>query len=205
MRSLLMVDQWYYWHSSDINGPFTGKRLAEMAADGKILPDDIVWNEGVERGVPACTVTHLFPPIHSISLSPGGVAQSPDTITLAPECQPGSAPAAVSVLKAAEGAVPAAPAPEAATTAPGGSPASVRGQGGSYSPPVVRGRAVAGKGAVIVGQDGTTVKYRMKCTVCGHEDSSWRSASITRGTTRSSFFCPKCRKRREVEVHCTMS
>jgi hypothetical protein len=63
------------------------------------------------------------------------------------------------------------------------------------------GRATAGKGAVIVGQDGATVKYRGKCATCGREDASWKSIAIPRGTTRASFFCPKCRKRRDVEIH----
>jgi hypothetical protein len=63
------------------------------------------------------------------------------------------------------------------------------------------GRAVAGKGAVLVGQDGATVKYRGKCETCGREDASWKSIAIPRGTTRASFFCPKCRKRRDVEIH----
>jgi len=64
-------------------------------------------------------------------------------------------------------------------------------------------RAVAGKGALIVGQDGTTVKYRKKCTTCGHEDSSYQSLPLTRGMTRVSFFCPKCRKTCAVEIHVT--
>jgi len=62
-------------------------------------------------------------------------------------------------------------------------------------------RAVAGKGAVIVGQDGTTVKYLKKCTTCGREDSSYKSLPITRGMTRVSYFCPKCRKTCAVEIH----
>jgi hypothetical protein len=62
-------------------------------------------------------------------------------------------------------------------------------------------RAVAGKGTMIVGQDGTTVKYRKKCTTCGHEDSSYKSLPITRGMTRVSFFCPKCRRTCAVEIH----
>jgi hypothetical protein len=62
-------------------------------------------------------------------------------------------------------------------------------------------RAVAGKGTVIVGQDGTTVKYRMQCTTCGQQDSSYKSALISRGTTRVSFFCPKCRKSCAAEIH----
>jgi hypothetical protein len=54
---------------------------------------------------------------------------------------------------------------------------------------------------MIVGQDGTNVKYRMKCTGCGYEDTSWKTVAITRGTTRLSFFCPKCRRRRDGEIH----
>jgi hypothetical protein len=64
-----------------------------------------------------------------------------------------------------------------------------------------RGRAVAGKGAVIVSQDGATVKYRMKCTTCGREDASWKSIPIPHGTARNGFFCQKCRKRRDAEIH----
>jgi hypothetical protein len=64
-----------------------------------------------------------------------------------------------------------------------------------------RGRAVAGKGVVIVGQDGATVKFRMKCSTCGREDSSWKSIAIPHGTARTGFFCTKCRKRRDGEIH----
>ena len=64
-----------------------------------------------------------------------------------------------------------------------------------------RGRAVAGKGVVLVGQDGATVKFRMKCTTCGREDSSWKTIPIPHGTARTGFYCTKCRKRRDGEVH----
>ncbi len=64
-----------------------------------------------------------------------------------------------------------------------------------------KGRAVAGKGAVIVSQDGATVKYRMKCTTCGRDDASWKSIPIPHGIARNGFFCQKCRKRREAEIH----
>jgi hypothetical protein len=63
-----------------------------------------------------------------------------------------------------------------------------------------RARAVAGKGAVIITQDGTTVKYRMKCSTCGQEDASWKSIAIPRGTIRNGFYCAKCRKRRDAEL-----
>ena len=70
-------------------------------------------------------------------------------------------------------------------------------------PPAVvkKGRATAGKGALIIGQDGKTVKFRMKCTVCSYEDSSWKSLAIPRGTYRTSFYCPKCRKKRDAEIN----
>jgi GYF domain 2 len=87
---------------------------------------------------------------------------------------------------------PDAPAKPSATV--GAAPAIV-------APPRKTGRAVAGKGAVLVGQDGATVKYRGKCTTCGREDASWKSIAIPRGTHRSSFFCAKCRKRRDVELY----
>lgn len=63
------------------------------------------------------------------------------------------------------------------------------------------GRATAGKGAVILNQDGKTVKYRGKCTTCGREEASYKSIPIPRGTTRAGFFCTKCRRRRDVEIH----
>jgi hypothetical protein len=63
------------------------------------------------------------------------------------------------------------------------------------------GRATPGKGAIILSQDGKTVKYKGKCTICGREESSYKSIPIPRGTARVGFFCAKCRKRRDVEIH----
>lgn len=68
-------------------------------------------------------------------------------------------------------------------------------------PTVSRARATAGKGTTIIGQDGKNVKYQMKCTTCGYQDTSWKSIAIPRGTTRSSFYCQKCRKKRDTEIH----
>ena len=55
-----MADQWYYWQDAEVLGPFSGRRLVNMAAEGKILPTDIVWREGTEQGVAASQVKHLF-------------------------------------------------------------------------------------------------------------------------------------------------
>jgi hypothetical protein len=62
-------------------------------------------------------------------------------------------------------------------------------------------RATAGAGAVVLSQDGKNVKFRGKCSTCGREDTSWKSMAIPRGTMRASFFCGKCRKRRDIEIH----
>jgi hypothetical protein len=70
-----------------------------------------------------------------------------------------------------------------------------------YRTVTTRGRAVAGKGAMIIGQDGKTVKFRMKCSTCGKEDSSWKSIPIPHGITRAGFYCTKCRKRRDAEIY----
>jgi transposase-like protein len=56
------------------------------------------------------------------------------------------------------------------------------------------------RGAVIVGQDGVNVKYKKKCLTCGHADSSWHTAPIRNGVIKAVFFCPKCRKSRDVEI-----
>jgi hypothetical protein len=71
----------------------------------------------------------------------------------------------------------------------------------AYQPPVSKARAVAGKGVVLMGQDGKNVKFRGKCSVCGREEASWKSIPIPRGVTRTGFFCAKCRKRRDGEVY----
>lgn len=71
---------------------------------------------------------------------------------------------------------------------------------GYVRPHVSTRRAVAGTGAVITGQDGKTVRFLKKCTTCGKMDRSTSSALIVCGTMRSGFFCPKCKRRRAVEI-----
>jgi hypothetical protein len=60
---------------------------------------------------------------------------------------------------------------------------------------------MAGKGVVIVGHDGATVKYRGKCTACGRETAGWKTIPIPRGASRVGFFFAKCRKRQDGEIH----
>lgn len=159
-----MADQWYYWHDAEVLGPYSANHLAGLAAGGTILPTDTVWKGGIERGIPASSVKHLFPIASAVLDTPAETAAVPATTPLTSEAMPAS----------------------------------------WFSGPVTRApirRAVAGNGAIIVGQDGKTVKFRKKCTTCGQEDSSYKSIAISRGTTRVSFYCPKCRRAQAVEIH----
>ena len=94
-----------------------------------------------------------------------------------------------------EEGVPAAQVPE---LFPAAAPAQMA---GTRAAPAKNARATAGKGVVLMGQDGKTVKFKGKCTTCGHEDNNWKTIPIPRGTTRTGFFCSKCKKRRDGEIH----
>jgi hypothetical protein len=185
-----MTAQWYYGRGTDITGPVSGKALFDLAASGRVLPTDTVWRDGSEAGVAAGKVKNLFP---SVVPPPGqggvnGEFAGTEEVKLVALDQSPNLGGPASEVVAEPVAAVAAPAEAAPAAAPRSAPART-------------GRATAGKGAVLIGQDGKTVKFRAKCTTCGREDSSWKSIAIPRGTARSSFFCAKCRKRQEVEIH----
>jgi len=178
-----MADQWYFWHDTEILGPFTGKQLFDLATAGNIIPTDTVWKNGIEEGVPASRIQHLFPAV--LADSPGN-ALLPSAESLATKAEsPGPAP----VENAAKSAEPIPV-----------EPVQRWGDGGS-GVPKNKARATAGKGAVIMGQDGINVRFRMKCTTCGQEDSSWKTLPIARGTMRVVFYCNKCRKQKHCEIN----
>jgi hypothetical protein len=206
-----MPDRWFYVHgaleiSSTRNGPFSGRQLANLAASGQIVPTDTVWKEGIDKGVLARRVKNLFSLVPNFS---SAIILAAAPATQAPAVEP--EPPATSVKnqpeeKSAETVVAVLPAPEPIPDDIGLLPEDpVPPVPVQPCPPpkhVRKGRAVAGKGALIVGQDGTDVKFKKKCVVCGHEDATRNSLKIVSGTMRAGFFCPKCRKRREVEIHC---
>jgi hypothetical protein len=97
--------------------------------------------------------------------------------------------------------------PEAAPAAPAGTETAEPEQ--AAPPPAERRpqqqerktyRAIALKGAVIVGQDGEVVYFNRKCVKCGHQETGRSRMPIRPGTTRATFFCPKCRKPRPIEI-----
>ena len=56
-----MADEMYYQHGGRQHGPVTGAELKELAAAGELLPDDLIWKDGMEKWVPAKQVRGLFP------------------------------------------------------------------------------------------------------------------------------------------------
>jgi len=63
-----MADELYYQHDGQQYGPITGAELKALAAAGKLLPDDLIRKEGMEKWVPARNVKGLFP---AVSVPPG--------------------------------------------------------------------------------------------------------------------------------------
>jgi GYF domain 2 len=170
-----MVSQWYYGRGSDISGPASGQDLMDLVDSGKLLRTDTVWPEGVEDGVQAGSMESLFAPVVVSSFVPGEMPNEIGLVALGAQVEY---------------------ARESVLTEQVETPPEVK-----KPAPVSRARAVAGKGAVIVGQDGKNVKFQMKCSTCGHQDTSWKTIAIPRGIARASFYCQKCRKKRDAEIH----
>jgi hypothetical protein len=203
-----MADRWFYTHDGQKNGPCSGQQLKEFAACGGILPTDTVWKDGIAKGSLARKVRYLFPPgqVDASRASTGNLLAKPallqsSTLTPSEERTPAVQSESLKSKAPATEAetvesimVPAVLAEDAEIPPQNKAPATLNQR---------NRRAVAVKGVMIVGQDGTTVKYRKKCTVCGYEDSCWNTMAIPTGSTRVSFFCPKCRKGRDGEIHGT--
>jgi len=61
-------------------------------------------------------------------------------------------------------------------------------------------RVISIRGGVLAGQDGEKVQFRKKCETCGHLETSRTTSIIRIGSFRVPFFCPKCRRGRQVEI-----
>jgi TM2 domain-containing membrane protein YozV len=62
-----MASEWYYSQDGERHGPISTDQLKDLAAAGKIGPDNLVWKDGMENWLPAGKVKNLLP-------TPGGVA-----------------------------------------------------------------------------------------------------------------------------------
>jgi hypothetical protein len=224
-----MADRWYYAHEEHKTGPFSGQQLKDLAASGQILTTDTVWKEGVETGVLARKVKGLFPPAPagaprteaSSSQTPAGTPSAVDLPPAVESAPSGPSPNAQLDAVALPTGTPPEPSASAGATARGSQAVAMfpetielvsqekapaaRSQPSPPQTTVKKGRAVGAQGAVIVGQDGIYVRFRKKCTVCGHEDHSSNTMPIRHGTMRTNFFCSKCRKNRVVTIQGSLS
>jgi hypothetical protein len=169
-----MPDQWYYTQDNVKSGPCSAEEIRELAAGGIILPTDTISKEGNATEVLAKNVKNLFASL------PTPVVEE-ETTEQGQLVDEDSDYQATAEERATEPA-PKPPAPIRTSTRPR------------------PGRAVALKGAIIMGQDGVTVNYRKKCTKCGYEDQARQRMAIHNGVTRTHFFCPKCKRGRPVEI-----
>jgi hypothetical protein len=168
-----MSEQWFYGVGGRRQGPFSGRELRALAEEGRIQPADMIWKEGIADGVPAYQVKNLFGP----EVTP-------------PEAAPPAGEVVSTRKTPADGTETAAP-EEPATPPPEQRPKPEERK---------KYRAVALKGANIVGQDGEVVYFNRKCVKCGHQETGRSRMPIRPGTTRATFFCPKCRKPRPIEI-----
>ena len=182
-----MADEYYYTQDEVKHGPFSGRQLQDLAAEGRIRRTDIIWKEGLAQGVLAERVKHLFP----ASQQSGPPASAPPAAT-----GPVANGQATLTETSAEATTEATPADTQQQEEPKEQPPA-------YQPrPVTKkkGRAVAIRGAIIVSQDGAYVQIRKKCVECGFEDAAKTTLPIRPSVTRVNFFCRKCRRMRLCEI-----
>ena len=180
-----MAIQWFFSRDDETFGPFTAAELKAEAASARLRPQDLVWQEGMEKSVRASKVKHLF----DAPAVPSPVAPAPPPpAESAPAPDPGEEeeePAAEH--EEAPTPLPEEPVPPAAEPPP--------------KPAAKKYRVLSVKGGMLLSQDGERFRYRKVCPKCGHKDASVTSAPIQPGTVRAHFFCPKCRRSQPVEIH----
>jgi hypothetical protein len=219
-----MADMWYFAKDQRKLGPFTSAEFKELADTGQLLPTDTVWKEGIEKGVLAAKVKNLFSkPAASAPPAPVAaeefMAREEPKRTAEDAELPGVSSSAPSAHSAVESSVELNPPPpseekgepeKASEPPPAAAPAAGPGAPPTKKAPVQPQvsapksrvfRVVGATGAVILGQDGTYVKYKKKCPKCGTEDSSVRTLLIRSGINRDRYFCQKCKKLQHVEIH----
>jgi GYF domain 2 len=226
IERISMIDAWYYSQTDTKVGPYSGRQLKELAASGQILPTDSIWKEGIEKAVYARNVKNLFLPgvaipkaLEPVVVSKPGAAIPANVVIK--QSHSASSPSLAETLMNLGRSEPDAvdsqsiESLEESKTQIRPEPPSIPGDlklrpieethsripASTVVPKKVgQARAMAGKGAIILGQDGTHVQFRKKCTTCGHEDNCRNRMPIRQGTTKIGFFCSKCKKKRDVEI-----
>jgi hypothetical protein len=219
-----MAEMWYFAREGEKFGPFSATQLKEFVAAEQLRRQDTVWKEGIEQGVLAVKVRHLFPPIQAKAppAQPGGRTVPVPSPPPAPSRQLTPQPSGV----AADSVPPSNPLeahavpPEPRSMVPDGlelvsiedDPTAVAvlndptTRPGPERPQVPqpeaakKRRVISVKGGVISSQDGEVVKYRKQCLKCRYADVCLTTMRIRSGVTRVNFFCPKCKKNQQCVI-----
>jgi hypothetical protein len=194
-----MADQWYFAKGQEKFGPFTALEMREYAVSGRILPTDMVWKEGVATGALAGRVKNLFPnPVDIVPPAPPDSTVEPAAPSPAPTGKvPHPSDADCSLSNLAQLDSGQEDEPESATETPPPEPPPP-----AHKPQETqrKGTVMGATNAIIVGHDGRVVQFRKKCSNCGHVDMTRSSLPIRNGTSRTNYFCPKCKKSTDVQI-----
>jgi hypothetical protein len=55
-----MTDNWHFTRNKERQGPVAFAKLKEMAREGWLIRDDLVWHSGLKEWTPAAQVQGLF-------------------------------------------------------------------------------------------------------------------------------------------------
>jgi hypothetical protein len=138
------------------------------------------------------------PPVEPTPQLPQASGHSQPAVALAPEPSPGAGESTGRISEL----VPPLTADPLLQPSSGAPPTAKPAR--SQPHPVKKGRVTGARGAIIISQDGEFVRYRMKCIKCNYEHVSQNRMPIKNGCTRVGFFCPKCKRRRPVEITATL-
>jgi hypothetical protein len=68
---------WYYAKNDQQLGPVSPAELKQLAATRALLPEDLIWREGMESWAPATKVKGLFPEVREPVATPSPVTNAP--------------------------------------------------------------------------------------------------------------------------------
>lgn len=74
-----MASEWYFSHGGQQLGPISDTELKELAASGKLFPNDLVWKEGMAEWMNASKVKGLFPTAKGTTSPPPIPAKAKET------------------------------------------------------------------------------------------------------------------------------
>jgi hypothetical protein len=175
-----MSDNWYIARGDQQLGPYTVFELKELGMAGQVEATDEIWKEGMPNRVPATKVKGLLP-----------VSEIPDS---------GAGESAPAALAEENSEEPAGAEPQAPKTPEQLAEERRKAAAARAATETRKRRVTASKGAIITAQDGKEVRFRKKCVTCGTEDRGKSMMPLRPGTTRTSFFCPSCRRLKPVEI-----